>query len=164
MIEASGLASDQMAAIFDAMGYDVEFQEKPDRVNQATENTEYYRPPSYEIQPLGTASLGFAGISLPVNVPVMTEPGGYESVAGQKESYEPGAYAIKTITKNGKGTGGNISRKTANAPSNKKSSGGGKKGGGGGSSKAKTPKTAKGVTAKVDPYRTVNNALKRTSS
>jgi len=39
MIDASGMASDQMAAIFDAMGYDVEFKEKPGQIHEHSENT-----------------------------------------------------------------------------------------------------------------------------
>lgn len=161
MIDASNMASDEMAAIFDAMGYDVEFQEKPDAIHQKSENVEYYVPPTYKMENLGDASLGFAGLSLPVNVPVIDQPGRYDSTKGEKETYEPGTYAIKTITKNGKGSGGKISRKTAGAPSNKGSGGkggGGKKGGGGGGSKAKEPNKAKGATNKADRYR--NNTVK----
>lgn len=159
MIDASNVASDQMAAIFDAMGYDVEFQEKPDAIHQKSENVQYYVPPTYRMESLGNASLGFAGLSLPVNVPVIDQPGHYDSTQGEKETYEPGTYAIKTITKNGKGSGGKISRKTAGAPSNKGSGGKGKgKGGGGGSGKAKEPNKAKGATNKADRYR--NNTVK----
>lgn len=160
MIDASNMASDEMAAIFDAMGYDVEFQEKPDAIHQKSENVEYYVPPTYKMENLGNASLGFAGLSLPVNVPVIDQPGRYDSTKGEKETYEPGTYAIKTITKNGKGSGGKISRKTAGAPSNKGSGkgGGGKKGGGGGGGKAKEPNKAKGATNKADRYR--NNTVK----
>jgi hypothetical protein len=75
MIDASGMASDQMAAIFDAMGYDVEFQAKDPSKHSDSENVEYYVPPTYTIQDVGEASLGFAGLSLPVRVPVIA-PGG----------------------------------------------------------------------------------------
>ena len=112
MIDASGMASDQMAAIFDAMGYDVEFQEKPGAIHEHSENTQYYTPPVYEIQSLGQASLGFAGLSVPISVPVLKKEGTYVPAdTGKKQDYEPGTYAIKTITKNGKGNGGKISRK-----------------------------------------------------
>ena len=159
MIDASGMASDEMAAIFDAMGYDVEFQEKPDAIHQKSENVEYYVPPTYKMQNLGDASLGIAGLSLPVNVPVLETEGHYDSTKGEKETYEPGTYAIKTITKNGKGSGGKISRKTAGAPSNKGSGGKGGKGGkGGGGGKAKEPNKVKGATNKADRYR--NNTVK----
>jgi len=38
MIDASNIASDEMASIFKGMGYDVEFQEKPDAIHQKSEN------------------------------------------------------------------------------------------------------------------------------
>ena len=156
MIDASNIASDEMASIFKGMGYDVEFQEKPDAIHQKSENVQYYVPPTYKMESLGNASLGFAGLSLPVNVPVIDKPGHYDSTKGEKETYQPGTYAIKTITKNGKGSGGNISRKKANAPSNNSSKGG--KGGKGGGGKGKTPSQAKPATNKADRYR--NNTVK----
>lgn len=160
MIDASGMASDQMAAIFSAMGYDVEFQEKPDAIHEKSEDTAYYRPPTYKMD-YGQGTLLTSGEPVTYGWPVLENGGGYETITGKKETYEPGTYAIKTITKNGKGSGGKISRKTAGAPSNKGSGGkGGKggKGGGGGGGKAKEPNKAKGATNKADRYR--NNTVK----
>jgi len=39
------------------------------------------------MESLGNASLGFAGLSLPVNVPVIDKPGHYDSTKGEKETY-----------------------------------------------------------------------------
>ena len=140
--------SEEAQAAFSQMGYDVTFKAKNPEKHTDTQNTQYYVPPtwttqevSYDLGPFGSGRL---------SIPVVATRGHYESVgSGTKETYEPGAYAIETVTKNGKGSGGNITRQKVNSAAPRGSS---NKGGGGGSrgSTPKAPTQAKISTSKID--------------
>lgn len=168
--------SAQAQAAFSQMGYNVEVQEKPDAMHSQTEETQYYVPPTYVMRQV-PFSLGPYGTSGTITYPDISQEAHYESAGGgTKQSYEPGAYSIKSVTSNGKSSGGKISRKTAGNHGGGKSSGGGKKGGGkkgrgkkgggkkGKSSTPKASKTQKSIKDTQDRYHDVNLKLKDTET
>ena len=161
--------SSEAQAAFSQMGYSVEVQEKPDAMHSQTEETQYYVPPTYTMESV-PFTLGPFGTTGSISYPTISQEAHYESAGGgTKQSYEPGAYTIKSVTSNGKSSGGKISRKTVGNHGGGKSSGGkggrGKKGKGGKgkkgkSSTPKTPKTQKSVKDTQDRYHDVNIKLK----
>lgn len=168
IVDAANWTSDQAQAAFSQMGYDVEVAAKDPQIHESSENTQYYVPPKYSIQTI-PGGFDFAGNPATFNIPIMQEGGYYASApSGVKESYEPGAYSIKTATKKGKSSGGNISRNAVRSStprtSSKKSSGGSKKSPSkksSGSTKTKAPDTMKAVDDTQDRYHDINLELKR---
>lgn len=169
IVQNANWTSAQAQAAFSQMGYDVEVESTDPKTQTATEENQYYIPPVYKqmTTPYTLGPFGPEGVATWLAI---ATPGHYQSAPGGiKQTYEPGHYAIKTVTKNGKSSGGKISRRKASASTPRKSSGGGKSGGGSGS----TPKAAsqakvntskietKTKTAQTNPYQQQQKAFQR---
>ena len=140
IVDNMGLYGNQAQELAKLFGYDVQLEEKPGENVSTPTQTQYYVPPFYGFETIGEASFGILG-KFPVRLPKLIRGGYFQSTpAGTATDYAPGAYAIKSITKNGS-SGGNITKRHASAPSRSsgRSSGGGRGGGGG---RGSSPKTA----------------------
>ena len=114
--DAAHWTSEQAQAAFSQMGYDVEVQSTDAKKDTDVENTQYYVPPHYTNTTLPYNLTPFGLGAGEISFPVVDYGGHYVSAGGGvKQNYEPSHYAIKTVTKNGAGFGGNISRRAAGA-------------------------------------------------
>ena len=164
--DGANWTSEEAQRAFSEMGYDVQVEGKDGQLKSDTEETQYYVPPTYHMVPHHFDMGPFGSGNM--LIPEILEGGHYQSAGtGVKQSYQPGHYAIKTVTKKGGSNGGNISRNIAGGRSNAPKSSGGKKGGGG---SAKKPTTVKAVTPtakkqhvedRSDPYHDINKALQK---
>ena len=147
IVQNANWTSDQAQAAFANMGYDVEIEADDPDMLQDSQSTQFYVPPTYRMVPKKWDFGPFgSGTML---LPELAVGGHYQSSGGgTKQTYKPGAYAIKTVTKNGKGSGGNISRGNAGSAKPRGGKGGG--GGGGGGKKPTPAAQAKISTAKID--------------
>ena len=146
------------------MGYDVQVEAKEPEKKTSSTTEAFWNPATYAIHLVaGSVTDDEGKEEHSVRKLYLEEPGFWSYRPVDQESYEPGAYSIKTITPNGKSSGGNISRKAVKNSAPKKSGGGGKRGGSGkkGSSK-KSTKTA-AVKNPYDRYHDVNKAITKTT-
>lgn len=166
--DGANWTSAQAQAAFAQMGYDVEVTGTDSKTETATEENQYYIPPVYKqmTTPYTLGPFGPDGVATWLSI---ATPGHYQTApGGTKQTYEPGHYAIKTVTKNGKSSGGKISRRKANASAPRKSSGSGGKGGSGSAPKAATQAKlntskieTKNKTAQTNPYQQQQKAFQR---
>lgn len=160
IIAKANWTSEQAQAAFSAMGWDVKVKQTKPQKHTDTENTSYYIPPVYTTQPVPW-DLGVFGSGI-MHVPRLSLPGHYQKAeGGVKETYQPGTFAVETITKNGR-SGGNISRQTVNSSAPRSGGSGGR--GGGGGNKGSTPKApSPGTQAKLSEVK-IDPKLKETIS
>lgn len=131
LVNTADMTQDQVSAYFGAMGYDVEFDDNPQKVQEQVVDLTYTYDFDHEGNPIKR----------------------YATPEYRKVETEIDAPTIKTITPNGS-YGGNASVKTT-AP---KTATSGAKSGGGGSSKSKKKEKK---TINENPYRTVDSKLKQ---
>ena len=148
MIKASGMTTDQVNALFDAMGFEANFSEETQPVDSM--QTVYTKKHTVEnYKPLDGGGAEWDEKEEIVDVQQVPIKGEAAAFAFSTNGEVP---KINSITKKASGSSNNSS---SSNPGGKK--GGGKKGGGGG--KGKEPEKKDPITDKPDPYYDIKNAI-----